>query len=101
MKVPVLYVIAYLDQEDLDLVLRPAQPPGKEGHAKPTEAAGNILVAPEAELLMVWVGRPSIHGPLIHRLSDVGEAGIHQLGLTPDRAPGAAAERLGGLNNVI
>jgi hypothetical protein len=76
---PVLHVIPDFGKEDLKLLRSPAEDASEERHAEAGYAPSNILMCPEAQVLVVRIRWPAVHGPLEANLADVDEAGINHL----------------------
>lgn len=88
---PVANVLAHVHKEELELLGRPAEGAGEEGGAEGVEAVEQVLLRPHAELLVLLVARPRVHGPLVDALGDVDEAGRLHLLLVQLGAVGRAA----------
>jgi hypothetical protein len=88
----IVHLLAHIDDIVLDLLGRPAQAAGKEGHGEARQAGEHVLVVPHAQLLELGVLGPSAHGPRGDDFPDIGPAGLGQALAAELAAVQAAAE---------
>lgn len=101
MDAPVSQLLATLGQEDLDLLDAPAQPAVQQRDAEPVETRRKVLVRVGANLLVLGVLGPRVHGPLEMQLRDVDEPGLLHLPAVVLGRLDRMVESLAGLDRVL
>lgn len=88
---PVGHVLPDINEEQLNLLGRPAVCAGQRRHGDGRQPRGEVLVAPSADLLVLPVLGPRVHRPLETFDRDIDEADLfHDLGELGDALEGAA-----------
>lgn len=85
MNLPILDVLADVDEKKLNLVLGPAQDVSKEHKADGLHALQKVFVCPCAAELVVGILGPGIDRPLVTTLDNVDKAGLGKLVLVLDQ----------------